>query len=114
MLITLKKNYEFSRVFKTGKKQYGKFLSLYYKKNPLPFNRYGFTSLRHFGNSVKRNRMRRLLRESARALEAEMKTGYDIIFMGCRLEKETSGTEIQTEMRTLLEKAGLMQQAGDS
>lgn len=54
---------------------------MYVRKNRLPYNRVGITAGKRFGNSVQRNRVKRLIRESYRLLHPELKQGYDVVFM---------------------------------
>lgn len=110
LLVTLKKNYEFANVFRHGKRRPGHYLSLHYRKNRLGYNRFGFTTVKHFGNAVHRNRMRRLLREAMRAYTDNLECGYDIIIMGRLLENPTSFHQIRAELLKLLTKEQLIKQ----
>lgn len=61
----LKKEKDFNLVFKKGKRLYGKFLTLVYF--PAPVFKVGYVVSKKHGNSVKRNRIKRLMRESFRS-----------------------------------------------
>jgi len=77
--ISLNKNEQFLRVYRLGKKSYHKFFTLYYLPNGKDFNRLGFKVGKKLAKAVRRNRVRRLLRESYSLLEERIATGYDII-----------------------------------
>ncbi len=108
MLVRLKKNYEFARVFRHGKRYVGKDISIHYRRNTLDHNRYGFTTRKHFGNAVTRNHMRRLMREALRSLAPFLSTGYDIILMGRRLDAHTNYHAIRAELKTQLLRAKIL------
>lgn len=50
---------------------------LYGVRNQLKFSRLGLSTPRHVGNAVRRNRIRRLLREAYRHIQHELPVGYD-------------------------------------
>ncbi|MBO4579891.1 MAG: ribonuclease P protein component [Clostridiales bacterium] len=89
--VTLKFNYEFSRVYKRGTFFAGKFITIHvFKRYPgLKHNlttidpkvvRVGFCANKKQLGAVGRNRARRLMRESYRKLEYLIPEGYDIVF----------------------------------
>lgn len=79
--ITIKKNREFQNIYRKGRYAVSKSLALYMLPNNLDFNRVGITASRNYGKSVKRNRIRRLIRESYRAIHENLKTGYDFVIV---------------------------------
>ena len=56
-------------------------VKLFVLSNGLQFNRIAFTFSRKFGNSVERNRSRRLSREVYRLLRNEIQKGYDLVLL---------------------------------
>ena len=81
MTATLKQNREFQRAYKKGSYKAGRFLVAYAVPDPKGRSRMGISVGRKFGNSVQRNRIKRLIRESYRGILPGMKKGYDVVFM---------------------------------
>lgn len=104
----LKKNYEFSNVFKYGKRVVGREISLHYRRNNFNQNRLGVTTVKHYGNAVERNRKRRLIREAYRSLAPQVKSSYDIIIMGRISHTESTLFTVRDELEHLLRKANLL------
>lgn len=76
----LKKKKDFDEVFKNGKTVNGSFLFIKFKKNNLNIPRFGFiVGLKVSKKAVERNKIRRLLSETARINLKYIKDGYDII-----------------------------------
>lgn len=79
--VSIKKNYEFKRIYKKGRSFVNSAIVVYILKNRCGFNRIGITTSRKIGIAVKRNRARRLIHESFRQLEDKIPSGYDIVFV---------------------------------
>ncbi|MBK5245689.1 MAG: ribonuclease P protein component [Peptostreptococcaceae bacterium] len=78
----LRKKKDFSTLYSKGKSVGDKYVVLFYRKNGLTYNRVAFLASKKVGNSVFRNRARRLMKESFRELEKEFRIGYDLIIIG--------------------------------
>jgi len=76
---SLKKNYQFKFVYNRGKSIANKYLVMYVLKNGRDFNRLGISVSKKVGISVIRSRVTRLIRESYRLSEKNIKCGFDII-----------------------------------
>ena len=72
---------DFSRIYTRGKSIGDKYVVLFYKENGLAFNRTAFLASKKVGNSVQRNRSRRLLRESFRNIQPFLPEGFDFIII---------------------------------
>ena len=77
--VTLKKNYEFRRLYSKGKSTATACLALYCRKNGSVRNRIGYTVSNKIGHAVVRNRIRRRLREIYRLHERQIARGYDLV-----------------------------------
>jgi ribonuclease P protein component len=110
----LKKNYEFSLVFRKGRFVGSRSVNLNYRKNRLSCNRVGVTTVRNIENAVQRNRVKRLLREAYRLLEPSLCTGYDLVFTGKPRNRHLQFADVLRDMRFVLRKAELLKEVGES
>ena len=78
---TLKKNYEFKNVLSKGKFFVGKYVTIYIKNNKKNENYVGIAVGTKVAKAVKRNRIKRLIRESYRLNKNSLKKGNDIVFL---------------------------------
>ena len=78
---TLKKNYEFNHVLRKGKFYVKKQIIVYIKNNKIDKNRIGIAINTKLCNAVKRNHLKRLIRESYYKNKDLLKKGYDIVFL---------------------------------
>ena len=79
--VTLKKNYEFRRLYNKGKSAVTPYLVVYCMKNGRDGNRLGYTVSVKLGKAVVRNRVRRRLREVYRLNADSIGTGFDIVIV---------------------------------
>lgn len=78
---TLKKNYEFKNVLSKGKFYISHHIIMYIKDNSKNDNFIGIAVSTKIGNAVRRNRIKRLIRESYRYEKNNIQKGKDIVFM---------------------------------
>ena len=78
---TLKKNYEFKMVLTKGRFYKGEFITMYLYKNKQGKNRLGIAISKKIAKATKRNRLKRLIRESFRLHKEELNKGYSIVFI---------------------------------
>jgi len=71
----------FAAVYAAAVKQSRGPLAIYSKPNGLPHCRWGLSVSRRVGNAVRRNRVKRLLRESIRLSQHDFPRGYDIVIV---------------------------------
>ncbi len=78
---TLKNNWQFERVRRTGRSWAVGMVVLNAAPNGQDLVRYGFITGKKVGNAVKRNRARRLIREAVRHRLAQVKPGWDLVWI---------------------------------
>ncbi len=79
--VSLKSSRTFRWLYRRGKSVVTPYFVVYAQKNKIGRSRLGVSASVKVGNAVKRNRIRRRLRELYRIHEPELKPGYDIILV---------------------------------
>jgi ribonuclease P protein component len=106
---TLKKNYEFSRVYRKGRYVSGQYLAINILENIYKHNRIGISvSKKAYKSSVKRNLLRRRIKEIIRTAGFNLKEGHDIVFVVKKTELGVPEfADLKREIGNLLVKAKL-------
>jgi len=76
---SIKKSADFQLVYNHRRSVANRLLVLYVRENGLSYSRLGISVSRKVGKAVKRNRVRRLIKEQVRINEALFKPGYDLV-----------------------------------
>ena len=107
---TLKKNYEFQNVLSKGKFYIGKQITIYITKNKLDSNVIGIAVSTKVCHAVKRNYIKRLIRENYRLIKNELKVGNNIVFLWNKKDAVENANFyiIKEDMKKLLKKADLL------
>lgn len=100
----LRKKDDFSLIYKKGKSIVDKYLIVFYKENDLGYQRHGFLASKKVGNSVKRNRARRLMKESWRLLADAARPSTDYIFVARSTILSVGMEEVKKSMERALKK----------
>jgi ribonuclease P protein component len=107
--LSIKSNGEFSLVYRKGKYYVGRSLILYVLKNrDEKHNFIGITASKKVGKSVRRNRLKRLVRENYRLYESSLCIGYYMVFVLRSVDREPSFRSFEKEMRFLFKRAGVL------
>lgn len=104
----LRDNRDFSLIYNKGKSVVQRYVVIFYRKNHLDFNRTAFLASKKVGNSVERNRARRLMKESYRLLKERFSEGYDIIFVARKAILNSGCSDVKISMNNAAKKAGLI------
>lgn len=105
---TLKKNYEFKYVLTKGKYYSGKYIEAFCIKNNLQIKKYGIAISTKYAKAVKRNHIKRLIREAISLNAEKLEIGKSVVFL---VKKKTSFDEIsfdkvQKDIIDILEEIG--------
>lgn len=95
---TLKKNREFSYLYRRGKSLVTPVVVIYYKRNNSKVSRFGITTSKKIGNAVKRNRARRIIRAAFWKISPFLKENYDFIFVARGKTPYVKSTDIKKAM----------------
>ena len=109
----LREKKDFTALYNNGKSVKEKSFILLYRKNGLSFSRRAFLASKKVGNSVSRNRARRLLKESYRQLDARVKAGYDLLFIARKNIVPMKCQEVQDSMKKALTGRDLLEKSVD-
>ena len=107
---TLKKNYEFQNVLTKGKFYIGKQITIYIAENKRQINQIGIAISKKTCNAVKRNHIKRKIRENYRLIQNKLKQGYNIVFLwNKKVQVEQVNFHIiKSDMEKSFTKAGLL------
>lgn len=105
----LRNDKDFSIIYSKGKSLGDRYLVLFYKKNNLPYNRRAFLASKKVGNSVKRNRAKRLIRESYKEIAPFISQGYDLIFIARNTIENKKLIDVYNSMNSVLKRAKLLE-----
>ena len=103
----LKKNWQFSRVYKAGDKYYGNLFILYVLPNGTQETRIGLTVTKKVGRSVQRNRIKRVIREVIR-LSKEIAPGNDLVIIARKAAVDLKYSQAQRSINNLLYRARIL------
>ncbi len=104
MIYRLKRKSDFDKLFSKGKKVYSRSLTMLYF--PSEDFKIGYSVSKKHGNAVKRNRIKRLLRASAREAFKDLKKNYRIVIMP-KVRDEYLYEKFVSEMNYLKKKENL-------
>lgn len=107
---SLKKNFEFKRVYAKGKSHAAPSVVVYCRKNNGSMNRLGITVGSKVGNAVVRNRVRRRLKEIYRLNESCVRPGYDIILVARLRSVEAPYLRLQSEILKSFRALGILEE----
>lgn len=105
---TLKLNKDFKRLYYRGESIVTRSVVIYVQKNRFNKNRLGLTCGKTVGKANKRNRAKRLMRESYRLLADEIKQGYDIVIIARTRILGKKCSDVLQDVRYAFTKLGMI------
>lgn len=103
----LRKQTDFDRLYKKGKSVGDKYVVVIYLRNGLDVTRTSFLASKKVGNSVKRNRARRLMRESFRGFSSCIPAGYDIVIIARNTITGKKFSDVDDSLRHAMRRTGI-------
>lgn len=105
--VSLKKNYEFRRLYTKGKSAASPLIVVYVRKNGAARNRLGITVGTKVGKAVIRNRVRRRLKEIYRLNECRLLRGRDVVIVARVRSRDADYHALERDFLMLCGKLGL-------
>ena len=105
---TLKLNYEFHRLYSKGKSAVTPYLVVYARRSKRRENRIGFTVSTKLGKAVKRNRIRRRLREIYRLNESRFLRGTDLVVVARARAADAGYRQLEHAFLSAAKKLGIL------
>jgi len=106
--VALKQNHEFRRLYNKGKSAVSPYFAIYCRKTGRPISRLGITTGVKLGNAVKRNFVRRRIRELYRTNEDRLLPGYDIVVVARTRAIFGRYAELERTFRQQMKKLGML------
>lgn len=98
----IKDNLEFENIINKGSKKSNSYFVIYYKERKLLFSRFGVSLSKKFGNAVKRNKYKRILREIIRNNQKKFENNYDYIIIMKKKCEFLNYKDIESKLLSLL------------
>ena len=101
-LYVVKKSKEFEDIINKGKNITNNYFSIYYKDNDLPYDRFGVTVGTKLGNSVFRNKYKRIIRSIVDEYRKDYNNSKDYIIIMRKRAISTTFLELKNSFFELM------------
>lgn len=105
--VPLKQNHEFRRLYSKGKSAVSPYFAVYCRKTNRPYSRLGITTGVKLGKAVRRNFVRRRIRELYRTNEDKLLPGFDVVVVARSRAIYGRYADLQRSFLQLMRKLGL-------
>ncbi len=100
----LRRQKDFDAVYRNGRSAASKYIVLFYAKNKLGYSRVSFLASKKVGNSVKRSRATRLMKEALRLSGQVINPGYDLVIIARNTITDAKCRDVMRSLETVLKK----------
>lgn len=104
----LRSSREFARIYALRQRAGNRDLLIFAARNELGFTRIGLSVSRKHGNSIRRHRIRRLLREAYRLEQHVIPEGLDLILIPGKTSGEATLQDYRASLKRLTRRLGTM------
>ncbi len=111
---SIKLNSDFRRIYTKGKSAVTPCVVIYCRKNRLGRNRFGYTVSKKLGKAVRRNRVRRRMREIVRLNSERMEQGFDLILVARTRAVEADYRRLEADILNCCVRLHLLKKDGNS
>lgn len=108
LIIAIKENRDFRRLYRQKSSFVSPALVVYFKENSAGFSRLGITAGKKIGGAVQRNRAKRVVREAYRNLLPLFCKNVDMVIVARKRASFIKSTEVCEELKKLLIEAGII------
>ena len=105
--VSLKKNHEFRRLYNKGKSAVSPYFAIYCRRTGRPYSRLGITVSVKLGKAVRRNYIRRRIRELYRTNEGRFAPGYDVVVVARSKASFVRYAELERSFLQMMKKLGI-------
>ena len=105
--LTLRKTEDFNALYKKGKSSGSKYVVVIYRRNGTDLTRTAYIASKKVGNSVTRNRARRLMKEAVRLSGTALPKGFDMLFIARNGIADVKCADVKKSIEAALKRTGL-------
>lgn len=110
--LSIKENHVFRRLYAKGKSAVSPTLAVYCRRNGRKIDRLGLTVSTKLGKAVRRNKVRRRIREAYRIHEGRVLPGWDVVVVARVKAAFAPYRDVERDLLRLLDKLGLLKKEG--
>lgn len=107
--VRIRSRSDYLRIQNTGRKERGRYLILLTTENDRAVSRFGITVSKRNGNAVRRNRIKRKIREIQRLNRSRICPGNDVVVIARPMASKAAFSQLENEYLDLALKTGLIE-----